>query len=1049
MSETKPNAADWRERCHAALDLMRDDPMAAQAIGLAILAELPPKQEVPPGRLQRLKPLQYLEHLDLADQRKFLGGELTLAIADFFLGKYDAAERELNRLEELFRIVNDLRSLALCLYAKISVWRAAGRTREAYDLGYTEALPIVAHFQTREKVIVLNAMGVVCQEYDRADESIRHFYSALELARKLGLDSRVAHISANIGEILYMSGNSEEAELILEEARSLAQQSPERWLLPFTSCLLALCKIATRKYAEAHAAVQVFLPSVDAGKIGFEATNRGFCLSVAAYALAMRGQIDEAEQLSEQAYALLDLYQDKQEKPYTWWVRGHVLHRRGRLEEAIAALEQAIAMNGELGFYFMPQHALLELVEIHEEMGNWQLALRAHQRYHDSYARAQNQSTRARLQVLHIQGELKEAENARRRAEATMAERDTILDNSMVGIVFLNARGCVQWSNRAMSDMLRTPHGDNMDQSFEQYFPSRAEYRRMGAQVIEAVRNNSIFETEYEMCRRDGSVFWAWISGRAVDPADPARGTVWVALDISMRRKLEEDLQKSEEQHRQVLNNVTEGIIVVQNGLMVYANPRAWELTGTPPEEVMNKPFLPYVHPDEQAMVMEQHMRRLRGEEVEQYYAFRIKSYGADAYRWVEISGVMIQWEGAPATLAFISDITDRKRLEHSLTESLEERDIILENSMVGIAFLTPQGRVRWSNRTMQEMLGTDNANKADLSLEPFYPSREEYLHVGGEAAQAIARGQPFETELRLVRHDGTPFWAWISGRSVKANDLTQGTVWVIVDIDKRHRLEIDLQKSEEHHRQVVDNVTEGIMVTQGERIVFANPRVAQIAGRSLEQIFAMPAYADVHPEDLEALRAENACRLRGEATSPYYAFRMIRHITGAERWVELSAVVIDWEGEPASLAFLTDITDRRALEHSLRESHLERVRLQTLQFETELKEAEMARRHAEETTKAKSMFLANMSHEIRTPMNAIIGMAHLALRSQLEPKQRDYVEKIHTAGISLLGIINDVLDLSKIEAGKLVLDETDFLVAGLLKSVSQQLADKALNKGL
>ncbi len=82
-------------------------------------------------------------------------------------------------------------------------------------------------------------------------------------------------------------------------------------------------------------------------------------------------------------------------------------------------------------------------------------------------------------------------------------------------------------------------------------------------------------------------------------------------------------------------------------------------------------------------------------------------------------------------------------------------------------------------------------------------------------------------------------------------------------------------------------------------------------------------------------------------------------------------------------------------------------------------------------------MFLANMSHEIRTPMNAIIGMSHLALKTGLNAKQRDYVQKIHNAGTALLGIINDILDFSKIEADKLTLETTDFALEDVLSNVS------------
>ncbi|RZI44474.1 PAS domain S-box protein [Herbaspirillum sp. HC18] len=553
---------------------------------------------------------------------------------------------------------------------------------------------------------------------------------------------------------------------------------------------------------------------------------------------------------------------------------------------------------------------------------------------------------------------------------------------------------------------------------------------------------------EFRVVRREGQVAWVETSAVRIDwEGQPA--LLAFLSDQSERRRQQEALIKSEEHHRQVVDNATEGILVLQDSRIVFANKRASLMAGHSHEQLIGQTIGTDVHPDDRNMILERYARRMRGEDVDEHAVFRLINRHSGSTMWAEVATVTIDWEGRSAALAFITDITERKALEDRLKQTLAERETILENSIVGMVFLNSSGRVNWANRAMFQIFGIGEIDPAGMSLESFYPSREEYLKTGAAVAAAVGRGASYEIERQMRRSDGSLFWAYLSGRAVNPNDLSRGTVWVAMDITKRRELEIALNKSEEHHRHVIDNVTECILVVQEGHIVFANPRLMQLTGFAQEELFRQPFVAPIHPDDRSLVIDHHMRRLRGEEVEQYYHFRIVNAQTGNVIWVQLSAVMIEWEGRPATLSFMTDVTERKRLEDSLKHSMAERIRLETLQIQAELKEAELARRHAEDTTRAKSMFLANMSHEIRTPMNAIIGMAHLALRTELDPKQRDYIEKIRSAGISLLGVINDILDFSKIEAGKLDMEYVNFNLDDVLNNVATVTGARAHEKRL
>ena len=188
-----------------------------------------------------------------------------------------------------------------------------------------------------------------------------------------------------------------------------------------------------------------------------------------------------------------------------------------------------------------------------------------------------------------------------------------------------------------------------------------------------------------------------------------------------------------------------------------------------------------------------------------------------------------------------------------------------------------------------------------------------------------------------------------------------------------------------------------------------------------------------VHPDDLPEVEAKQVELFHHYEHLAEYRFRKR---DGSYIWVsDEQHLIRDAQGHPVEVVgSWSDIDARKSAE------------LEAEHVKAELEKATAA---ALEASEAKSIFLANMSHEIRTPMNAVIGLSHLALKTDLTPRQRDYVQKIKSSGQHLLGIINDILDFSKIEAGKLSIENIDFDLDKVLENVGNLMSEKASAKGL
>ena len=215
------------------------------------------------------------------------------------------------------------------------------------------------------------------------------------------------------------------------------------------------------------------------------------------------------------------------------------------------------------------------------------------------------------------------------------------------------------------------------------------------------------------------------------------------------------------------------------------------------------------------------------------------------------------------------------------------------------------------------------------------------------------------------------------------------------------------------------------------------NPAWKRVLGFDEAELRASPFLDFVHPDD-RAATIDVMSTLTSGAQLINFENRY-RTRDGSYLWFEWSATPIIEQGVIYAVA--RDVTGRKRADEALRESTENLAQL--------VKELEVARQKAEAAAAAKGEFLANMSHEVRTPMNAVIGMTDLALRTRLTPQQRDYVRTANEAAEALLVILNDVLDVSKIEAGRLILDPTPFSLRDAVEDAVRIFAPRADEKGL
>ena len=296
-----------------------------------------------------------------------------------------------------------------------------------------------------------------------------------------------------------------------------------------------------------------------------------------------------------------------------------------------------------------------------------------------------------------------------------------------------------------------------------------------------------------------------------------------------------------------------------------------------------------------------------------------------------------------------------------------------------------------------------------------------------------------YETNLALVR-DRDGYEATLALRWVRASGRWSNCT---LSLRKRADGNIDAhlrgdeaeatRRAEAQMRNIVEGSAQGIVVIDQTGVVFVNDAFARMIGYA-DTAESMQNSRDpnsmIHPDDREMVGQRLRARLAGVETLSHYELRLIRR-DGETVWTETRAAFVRWNGRPASLSWMNDITARKHMEQELVRS----------------KEA------AEFANRTKTEFLANMSHELRTPLNAILGFSEVIREEMFGPvgqeRYIEYAHDIHASGEHLLELINDILDLSKLEAGRLELRESAVLLPKLVEHCLTLVKNRAVAGGV
>ncbi|MDY6950288.1 MAG: PAS domain S-box protein [Thermodesulfobacteriota bacterium] len=427
--------------------------------------------------------------------------------------------------------------------------------------------------------------------------------------------------------------------------------------------------------------------------------------------------------------------------------------------------------------------------------------------------------------------------------------------------------------------------------------------------------------------RKDGSVFFADISGGLVTLGGQ-ECLIGSFRDVTERKRTEEEIARAWVLlHSVIEQSPVPMITALPDGTVQTYNQAALDNLGIADEPETQRGLNIFKHKhtwqgfdsDGKAVPVEDLPMAwaLRGEPTKAREMRIVRKDGTE--RWILVDGVPIRDADGKLIAGFIvfPDITKRKLAEETVIKEKHFSETAM-NSLPGLFyFFDGEGRLlRW-NKNLEHVSGYTGEEIGKMAALDFFADEDRDLT--GQAIQEVLEQGSGSVENRLCTKNGERIPFLFTGRRVTIEDAAF-VVGMGIDITERKRSEALVRESEEKYRLLVDNADDAIFIAQDGMIRFPNPKTEEVTGYSSKELEKVPFLNLVHPEDRDMVLERHNKRLAGEEVPSVYSFR-INDRKGQELWVEINAIFITWEGRPATLNFVRDITAQKRLEDQLRQA--------------------------------------------------------------------------------------------------------------------------------